>query len=164
MNRGIIVAALTAGLLASGTGPAAAETAGRFDCSSFARVQTYRGWGPALHYGRTVTVSFTAAECRGGFVTGGFTYALTGTATVYAGAEMGGDPLEVRDFVSDGSFADPRGTGWPPDWWSCDVDEATINWRIPGVYSFVAGASHGSWNLDVTVPGSDTVHWHYSAC
>lgn len=160
MKRGIIAAVLTAGLLALG-GTASAQEA---DCSAFARTQTYRGWGPALHYGETVTVSYSASECSGGLVDDRFTYSLSGTATVYAGTEVGGTPLDVSEFVSEGSFRDPDGSGWPPSWWSCDVRSAAIGWTMPGVYSFVAGATNGAWTLEVTVPGADTVRWTHSAC
>lgn len=160
MKRGIIAAALTAGLLALGSGPASAQD---LDCSAFARVQTYPGWGPALHYGEQVTVAFSASECSGEVADGAATYSLSGTATVYAGGEASGKPIAVEPFVSQGSFTDPDGSGWPPDWWSCDVEDATISWSIPGVYDFDAHASGGSWSLDVAA-GGQSVHWAYSGC
>lgn len=160
VSRGIIAAALAAGVLAFGAAPAGAQT---LDCSSFSRVQTYEGWGPAEFYGETVTVVFSASECSGGVEDGSFGYTLSGTASVYGGTEAQGDVLAVEPFVSFGSFADPEGSGWPPSWWSC-VATADITWEIPEVYSFKASASEGFWDLTVRVPGTPEVHWSHAGC
>jgi hypothetical protein len=161
LKRGIIIATLAAGILALGAMPAGAQE--EIDCAPFSRVQTYRGWGPAEHYGEVVTVSFSATGCTGGVEDGAFGYTLTGTATVYEGTEASGTPIAVEPFASFGSFSDPAGDGWPPPWWSC-VESADITWQIPDVYSFEARASQGFWNLSVRVPGSPAVHWSHAGC
>lgn len=160
MKRGIIVSMLVAGAMALG-GPAGAQE--EIDCAPFSRVQTYRSWGPAEHYGEDVTVAFTATGCSGSVTDGAFGYTLTGSASVYAGAEATGTPIAVEPFVSFGSFSDPEGQGWPPAWWSC-VASADITWEIPDVYSFVARAQGGMWDLTVRVPGVPEVHWTHAGC
>lgn len=161
MKRGIVAATLVAGMLALGAGPASAQEA---DCSAFAHTQTYPSWGPAAYYGQTVTVSFSAADCAAGHEDAAFAYELTGTATIFAGQEASGEPLDVLPFESTGVFTDLDGSGWPPSWWSCDTEAAQISWRIPGVYSFTATAAAGVWSLDVEVPGAAPVHWNHAAC
>ena len=161
MKRGIIVAALVAGVLALGAAPASAEET---DCSSFAHTQTYQNWGPSAYYGQTVTVAFTAAECAAGHEGVAFAFELSGTAAIYAGEEIAGEPLDVLPFESSGVFTDLDGSGWPPDWWSCGVEAAQITWEIAGVYSFVATATGGVWTLDVHVPGAAPVLWQHAAC
>lgn len=159
-RRGALVSLLAAFVvLLAGTVRGAAQESTSVGCDGIARVQTYQGWGPALHYGQTVTVAFNVAECSAQLDGDIFTFSLDGTASVFAG-DAAGDALEVRSFVAEGSWSDPEGAGWPPSWWSC-VEQASLRWEIPGVYSFVVSATGGSWTLDVS-PGN--VHWTHAAC
>lgn len=161
MRRGMFVAAFAAAVLVLAGTPA---SAGEADCGAFARTQTYVGWGPAAYYDRTVTVVFSADGCDAGLAEDAFSFDLTGTAVVYEGSGVSGEPLDVQPFVTSGVFTDPGGSGWPPSWWSCETDAARIEWSIPGVYSFVATATAGAWTLDVQVPGADPVHWTHAGC
>lgn len=131
-------------------------------CAAFGHVQTYRGWGPALHFERPVTVTYSIVDCRAGVDGDTFTLSLSGTAVVRDAAT--GRLLGPRPFAASGSWTDPSGVGYPPDWWSCDVRQASFRWEIPNAYSFVVSARDGSWTLDVGVPGAKGVHWDYSAC
>lgn len=161
MQRGIVAAALAAAVLVLGAAPA---SAGDADCGSFGRTQTYVGWGPAAYYDRTVTVVFSGDGCDAALEDEAFAFDLAGSAAIYEGEEAAGEPIDVLPFVTTGAFTDRDGSGWPPSWWSCDTEAARIEWTIPGVYSFVATATAGSWTLDVQVPGSDPVHWTHAGC
>jgi hypothetical protein len=151
-----LVTLLGAALLLAG-GPAAAKAS--HGCEAIARVQTYEGWGPALHYGRTVTVAYALTDCSASLSTDGFAFEATGTATVFRGASAAGSPLTVEPFTASGAWGDPASSGWPPAWWSCDVARASISWEIPGAYTFLAGATGDRWTLEVQVPGHPAVHW-----
>lgn len=156
-----LVLLLAAGILAAGAPGAAASERGVPGCESIGRVQTYDGWGPALFYGRTVTVAFTVRDCSAEHAEDAFAFTLEGTATVFAGTNIVEEPIDLRPFVSEGSWTDPDGSGWPPAWWSCEVREGSLRWEIPEVYSFVVGVADGIWTLEVS-PGD--VRWTYAAC
>jgi hypothetical protein len=153
-----LVAAL--GLLLFGGVRVAAMESEAVACDGISRVQTYRGWGPALHYGETVTVAFSDGDCSAQLGGDTFSISLDGSATLFAAQSAAGEPLEVRSFVAEGSWSDPNGAGWPPPWWSC-VDQASLRWEIPGVYTFLVSASGGTWTLNVS-PGN--VRWTHAAC
>lgn len=140
---------------------ASAPASAGLGCESIGRVQTYEGWGPALHYGETVTAAFSVRDCSVASDEGTFSFELVGSAVVFAGKEASGQPIDVRPFESEGSWTDPQGTGWPPAWWSCGVEEGSLRWEIPEVYSFVVGVIAGTWILEVS-PGE--VRWTYAAC
>lgn len=165
MRKGIVAAAIIlAGVLAPGTASGFTLDAVPIGCDGIQHTQTYRGWGPASHYEQTVTVVFTADACTASVEEGLFSYELTGSAVVYAGEDSSREPIGAHDFLSGGRFTDPEEDGWPPDWWACDVAEASVTWEMPGVYTFAASADDGAWTLDVTASGATPVHWEYSAC
>ncbi|HEX6263425.1 MAG TPA: hypothetical protein VF097_11325 [Actinomycetota bacterium] len=164
--RKVIVLVVATAALAAGVGGASAQP---IDCGSFARIQTYRGWGPSLHYGRAVTVVYGVEECSASWTDDTFEYSVTGSATIHDGVlPEGRHPgllpvIESRVFTTEGSFVDPDRTGWPPAWWSC-LTSAEILWRIDGIYSFRAGATSGDWTLAISVLGAKPFRWAYSAC
>jgi hypothetical protein len=147
------------------TSPASTVRAGwsGAGCGEFELTQTYRNWGPAVTYGRPVTVHYEATRCsraQGGTVQ----LSIEGQATVYRGWSVTGEPLDQRAFAVRGHWTNPSNQeGWPPDWWQCDVKSAEYSWRIPGVYTFDVSASQGVWSLDVSA-GQKTVTWTYDAC
>jgi hypothetical protein len=134
-------------------------------CAPFSHNQTYREWGPARHYGRTVTVVYEAKACST-TTEGSIGVSMTGSAQVFPGGHAGGEALETRPFQVTGSWQGGNPAGWPPAWWACEVDRADYVWEIPGVYSFVVSARDGRWTLDVTTfgPGASAVDWTYQAC
>jgi len=131
-------------------------------CAAFGRTQTYQAWGPAAYYERPVDVSYAIAECDATLTGPTFTMTATGTASI-TDAETG-EALDSRGFAVTGTWTDPAGAGWPLDWWACDVESATLDWTIAGVYDFRVSAAAGAWTLDVAVPGADAVHFEYSGC
>lgn len=160
MRKSIVLVIATASLAVGAAGTAAAQP---IDCRDFARIQTYRGWGPSLHFGETVTVAYAVDECAGSWTDDAFSYSVNGSATVFTGKHPAGSTIEVLPFTSEGSFTDPDGVGWPPSWWSC-LASADVVWRIEGIYSFRATASDGAWTLGINVSDAPPFRWSYSAC
>lgn len=151
-------------LLALLPGPAGASGQG-LACLPFSLTQTYRGWGPADHYGRDVTIAYVGTQCSS--VGGGIAEVdITGTATVFRGLRAGGSAIEARSFEASGTWSKAGVlSAWPLAWWSCGVDRADLRWEVPGVYSFAVSATGGRWVLDVgTGTGAGAVHWEYDAC
>ena len=135
-------------------------------CGGFSLLQTYTTWGPALSYGRPVTVQYEATRCS---KPDGRALDLSvhGTATVSEVAEAGGALIEAIPFQVTGTWSRPgNDSGWPPDWWECGVRFAEYTWEIPGIYTFHVSAREGSWALDVATTGltPSTVTWAYDAC
>jgi hypothetical protein len=135
-------------------------------CGELSLVQTYTSWGPALSYGRPVTVGYAATRCS---KPDGRALDLSvhGTATVSEVAEAGGALIETVPFQVTGTWRRPgNDSGWPPSWWECGVSFAEYTWEIPGVYTFHVSALEGSWALDVNTfgPTPKTVTWAYDAC
>ena len=162
-KRALFVAALAGALLLALAGPSGAQEASD-GCSPFELTQTYTDWGPADHYGRTVTVHYEAPRCT---VLEGATahLELRGTAAVHPGRTTLREPIEVRPFRTDGTWTDPANPeGWPPSWWSCDVTAADYTWEIPGVYSFVVSARQGTWSLEVTTGDGPSLSWQHDGC
>lgn len=157
----LLVPLLAAAILAAGAAGAGASETSAAGCESIGRVQTYESWGPALFYDQTVTVAYTVSDCSAEYAEDTFSFALQGTATIFAGEEASGEPIDVRGFESEGSWTDREGSGWPPAWWSCEVHDGALRWEIPEVYSFVVGVTEGTWTLEVS-PGD--VRWTYAAC
>jgi hypothetical protein len=132
-------------------------------CGDFSLIQTYRNWGPADAYGRTVTVSYQATLCSR-LRPHAVDLSIEGVATVYRGTSAGGNPIDEQQFIVTGTWANPSNQeGWPPDWWQCDVRSAEYSWQIVGVYTFAVSADRGVWSLDVEA-GEESVHWTYDAC
>lgn len=166
-RRALLVLGLVGGLFAGSPAAARAETVWpQPGCQPFSHLQTYRGWGPARFYGRTVTVSYQGTGCstaEGELV--GLT--LSGTATVFRGSEASGSRLDTRAFSIAGSWRTSSfSTDWTPGWWRCDVPAADYRWAISGVYSFEVSARNGVWTLDVVAGGEQpqSVHWVHDAC
>lgn len=160
----VALAGAVLGLVTLLSGPAGASQ-GALSCLPFSLTQAYRGWGPADHYGRTVTIAYVGTQCSE--VTGGSAEVdITGTASIVRGLEVGGPTIEVRSFEASGSWSRAGVlSAWPPAWWSCGVDRAELRWEVPGVYSFAVSATGGRWVLDVgTGSGTGAVHWEYDAC
>lgn len=163
MRKAIVVT--FALLAASAAAPASAQP---IECADFALTQTYRGWGPALHYGKTVTVVYAADECSGSWTDEAFSYEVTGSASIYEGPvpegkHPAGPAMDVLHFSTKGSFSDAEDAGWPPAWWSC-LASADVRWQIAGIYSFRATAEMGDWSLGINVTGATPFRWSYSAC
>jgi hypothetical protein len=138
----------------------------RTGCAPFAFTQTYGAWGPALAYGETVTVAYEASRCtrRSGTAA---ELTLKGSAAVYRGGVAEGKPIEVRPFSATGMWDRPTNpSGWPPEWWACDVKNARYTWVIDGIYSFRVVARWGVWTLSVDTQGAEqrAVHWSYNGC
>jgi hypothetical protein len=139
-------------------------------CSTFTHTQTYLTWGPALAYSEPVTVAYQGDRCtRGKAVRAEVT--VNGTATVYQGALVEGEPIDVRPFRLSGAWERPSNeVGWPLAWWGCGVKNAAYRWEIPGVYVFDVVARWGVWTLTVSTQPvtpwgeSRTVHWSYNGC
>lgn len=155
-----VIVVVLAALAVTTASPAGAQP---IDCASFGRTQTYYGWGPSLHYGKTVTVAYVPSECSGSWSDGAFSYSVTGTATIYEGKHPAGSTIASLPFSSSGSFTDTESQGWPPAWWSC-LSSADVRWRISGIYSFRAAASEGGWFLGINVAGATPFRWSYRAC
>lgn len=150
--RAVLVPSLVAlALLPSGAGAVQAPA-----CSPFVFTQTYRGWGPADRYGRPVTVAYAGTQCTTA-TEGTVEVDITGTATTTQGDVF---PFEAAASWTGGS------TTWPPRWWGCSVEEADVEWTIPGLYAFEASALRGTWQLDVRTLGAGgrTTSWTYRAC
>lgn len=159
LGRAVIPALLLVVVLLA---PARAS-ATQVSCAPFSLTQTYRGWGPALSYGRAVDVRYQGTRCAR---TVGDTVHLTilGTATVSA---AGGRHLDTRAFEVSGTWVDPANpAGWPPPWWGCRVGALDYTWRIPGTYTFSVSADRGQWALDVESTGVQdrSVRWTHDAC
>jgi hypothetical protein len=139
-------------------------------CSAFTHTQTYLTWGPALAYSEPVTVAYQGDRCtRGKAARAEVT--VEGTATVYQGALVEGEPIDVRPFRLSGAWERPSNeVGWPLAWWGCGVKNAAYRWEIPGVYVFDVMARWGLWTLTVSTQPvtpwgeSRTVHWSYNGC
>jgi len=159
VRKGIVAVALAALAVATAS-PAGAQP---IDCEDFGRTQTYYGWGPSLHYGKTVTVAYAPSECSGSWSDGAFSYSVAGTATIFEGKHPAGSTIATLPFSNKGSFTDPDGQGWPPAWWSC-LSSADVSWQISDIYSFRATASDGGWSLGINVSGASPFRWSYSAC
>jgi hypothetical protein len=175
MRRASLLFLVVAGLLAAlqgtaGAGEATPSVGGRFlggwsgsGCGPFAMTQTYRNWGPARFYHRTVTVQYDATRCSRpeDDVT---RVSMEGVATVYPGKSATDRPLDERTFLVEGRWQHPTNrTGWPPDWWECDVDSLAYTWAITGVYTFDVSAQDGVWSL-VVEDSRAPVSWTYDAC
>ena len=122
-------------------------------CEAFHLTQTYPDpyafyVAPAWYYGGTVTIVYEAENCN--FFQdkkGRFVLRLNGTATVYSGEVVSGDPIDVRPFHSNETWLDPENnTGWPGNWWECSVKQAQYKWIIPGVYDYTVHARNGYWS------------------
>jgi hypothetical protein len=137
-------------------------------CSTLSWTQTYRGWGPALAYGRAVTIRFVAQGCS---VIEGKSLDLLrrGTARIYAGRVAKRSRfIESRPFSVRGVWEDPENPlGWPPLWWQCGVSGAWFTWHVRGVYTFEVGVEDGVWSLDVSTNRKRRDHhfsWSYDGC
>jgi hypothetical protein len=138
----------------------------RATCAPFTFNQTYPAWGPAVTYGRMVTVAYEASRCSKPNGTA-LDLSVGGTASVYEGSTATGTPLDVRGFTVSGSWDRPSNAiGWPPKWWECGVKSARYNWQIPGVYSFNVSARWGVWTLSVETqgPAPTSINWSYDGC
>lgn len=138
----------------------------RATCAPFTFNQTYPGWGPALTYGRVVTVAYEASRCSKPHGTA-LDLSVDGTATVYDGTTAEGTPLDARGFTVSGTWDQPSNAiGWPPNWWECGVKSARYSWQIPGVYSFNVSARWGVWTLSVETQGPvpTSIHWSFNGC
>jgi hypothetical protein len=176
MKRASLLLLVVAGLLAALQGTAAAhETSpssvgakflGQWSgsgCGPFAMTQTYRDWGPARFYDRTVTVEYDATRCSlpGEDVT---RVSIEGTATMYPGSSADGRPLDERAFLVQGTWRHASNReGWPLTWWECDVESLAYTWSIAGVYTFDVSAHDGVWSLLVE-DSRAPVSWTYDAC
>jgi hypothetical protein len=139
-------------------------------CEPFSHTQTYLTWGPAVAYGEPVTVVYAAERCtrpRGTSVE----VSSEGSATVYRGSAVAGEPIDRRPFILTGTWDRPtNAAGWPLAWWGCGVKQARYRWEIPGVYLFDVGARWGVWSLTVsTLPRAPQgeardFHWSYNGC
>ena len=135
-------------------------------CGAFEYTQTYTNWGPALSYGRPVTVAYSATRCskpRGRALD----LSVRGTATIREVAALGAVLIESKPFSVTGTWARPgNDSGWPPAWWQCGVRYAEYTWQIPGTYTFHVSARDGAWALDVHTqgPAPKTITWSYNAC
>ena len=138
----------------------------RPSCGAFDHVQTYTSWGPALSYGRPVTVTYAATRCskpRGAALD----LSVEGTAAIHEVAEAGGALIEEKPFTVTGTWTRPgNDSGWPPDWWQCGVRRADYVWQIADLYMFHVSALDGAWSLEVLTQGSvpNAVTWSYDAC
>jgi hypothetical protein len=137
-------------------------------CSTLSWTQTYRAWGPALAYGRPVTIRYVGLGCS---VTEGTSLDLLrrGTARVYAGpAVKRSRHIDTRTFSVRGVWEDPDNPlGWPPSWWQCDVSGARYTWQVRGIYTFVVGVEDGVWSLDVDTNRKRRdhhFHWAHDGC
>lgn len=135
------------------------------DCDQFGRVQTYRGWGPALYYGHTVTVAYRIGECEFSVVEGTVEMSVNGSAYIFRGTDTE-SLIEARGFRTSGTWTDPENpNGWPLAWWECSVAHAELRWEIPGAYVFEVSATDGNWSLDLTVTNDpDGFHWSHNGC
>jgi hypothetical protein len=139
-------------------------------CAAFSHTQTYLTWGPALAYSEPVTVVYGGDRCtRGTGTTARVT--VNGSATVYQGAVVQGEPIDTRPFRLTGMWDRPTNqVGWPLAWWGCAVKNAQYRWEIPGVYIFEVGARWGVWTLTVSTQPvaplgeARTVHWSHNGC
>lgn len=135
-------------------------------CAPLAHTQTYSSWGPAVSYGRTVTVVYEASRCSTPDGSA-LDVAAEGTAAIHDGADASGALLDTRPFLVSGTWREPRNAAaWPPTWWDCSVPYARYTWQIPGVYTFQVSARDGVWSLDVSSEGvgSHDVSWTHDGC
>lgn len=135
-------------------------------CSPLGHTQSYEGWGPAVAYGKPVTVVYQAARCS---TPDGSALDLSaeGTAQIFDGPSAAGALLDTRPFLVTGTWRKPKNAeAWPPTWWACDVPFASYTWQIPGVYSFRVSARDGVWSLDVSSDGagSHSFSWTHDGC
>jgi hypothetical protein len=135
-------------------------------CAPFGFTQTYVAWGPALAYGRPVTVAYEGSRCT--MPAGaGAEVSVRGTATVFQGILAEGLPIDARPFTVSGTWNRPTNpAGWPPDWWQCGVKHARYTWDIAGMYTFEVEARWGVWDLQISTQGLQPtlVHWAYNGC
>ena len=135
-------------------------------CGPFDFVQTYSTWGPALSYGRPVTVTYSAMRCstpRGAALD----LSVEGIAAIHEAPTAGGALIEEKPFSVIGTWTRPgNDSGWPPDWWQCGVRRADYVWQIADIYTFHVAALDGAWSLEVLTqgPAPKTVTWSYDAC
>lgn len=139
-------------------------------CSEFSHTQTYLTWGPALAYSEPVTVVYQGERCTSGEAARAHV-TVDGTATVYRGPLVQGEPIDSRPFLLSGTWDRPSNeVGWPLAWWGCGVKDAAYRWEIPGVYVFDVAARWGLWTLTVSTQPvaplgeARTVHWSYNGC
>jgi hypothetical protein len=135
-------------------------------CAPLSHTQTYSGWGPAVSYGRPVTVVYEAARCS---TPDGSALDLSaeGTAKIFDGSSVTGELLDTRSFLVTGTWKQPKNdAAWPPTWWHCSVSYASYTWQIPGVYTFLVSARDGVWNLNVSSQGVGTqeLSWTHDGC
>ena len=151
---------------AEGRGKGAKTDRLQASCGAFSHIQTYTTWGPALAYGKPVTVSYAADRCS---TPNGRALDLSaqGSATVHDGLSVEAPALEVRPFSVTGTWRRPGNeAGWPPAWWACDLPFAQYTWEIPGTYTFRVSANDGVWALDIATYGTtpQSVHWTHDGC
>ena len=135
-------------------------------CAPLAHTQAYSTWGPAVSYGRPVTVVYEASRCSTPDGSALDVFA-EGTAEVFEGSSDSGELLDARPFVVSGTWREPKNdTAWPPAWWDCSVAYASYTWQIPEVYTFQVSAREGVWTLHVTSQGvgSQDLSWTHDGC
>ena len=135
-------------------------------CAPLSHVQTYAAWGPAVSYGRPVTVVYEASRCSTPDGSA-LDVSAQGTATIHDGSSETGELLDTRPFLLTGTWKEPKNeAAWPPAWWECSVSRASYTWQITGVYTFQVTARDGVWTLDVSSQGvgSQDVSWTHDAC
>ena len=146
-----------------------AKTAGldlRASCAPLSHTQTYASWGPAVAYGREVTVVYEASRCSTPDGSA-LDVSAQGTATIHDGSSAAGEVLDSHPFIVAGTWKEPKNdAAWPPAWWDCSVSSASYTWQIPGVYTFQVSAREGVWSLTVSSQGvaSQDLSWTHDGC
>lgn len=116
--------------------------------TEFYWVQTYVGWGPATYYGQTVTVVYEGDNrWKWNPKNHHFNLRIQGTATVYAGTTIAGNPIYIQPFINIENWIDGGNTwGWPGRWYDCEVQVANYYWNIPGVYHYYVTKHGNTWS------------------
>jgi len=114
----------------------------------FNYVQTYAGWGPATYYGQTVTVHYEGMNrLKWDPQNHHFNLKIQGTATVYAGESVVGDPIDQKPFINTEDWVDEGNTWkWPGRWYNCEVQDANYYWCIPEVYYYYITKRGDTWS------------------